>query len=159
MLTGAMVMHGTFISWHTAVIAIELGVLPRTSSHRHQGVAGYRPNERTLVLSAPFITRTVSARIFYPVSECALGSQARDGAGGGMNIEVDHDELEYLIEGLKDQLDYYCDKEDQEERDAINRLLGRLRAAEMASRANRPCPAPSEADRKAAQRSFEEGDG
>jgi hypothetical protein len=36
-----------------------------------------------------------------------------------MYIEVDRDELEYLIEGLKDQLDYYCDKEDQEERDAI----------------------------------------
>jgi hypothetical protein len=73
-----------------------------------------------------------------------------------MNIEVDHDELEYLIEDLKDQLDYYCDKEDQEERDGINRLLGRLRAAEMASRADRP--APSEADREAARRSVEEGD-
>jgi hypothetical protein len=119
------------------------------SSHRHPGVAGYHPNERTVALPAPFITRTVSVRMFYPVSECALGSQARDGAGGGMNIEVDHDELEYLIEGLKDQLDYYCDKEDQEERDAINQLLGRLRAAEMASRA----------DREAIQRSFEGGDG
>jgi hypothetical protein len=53
-----------------------------------------------------------------------------------MNIEVDRDELEYLIEGLKDQLEYYCDKEDQEERDAINRLLGRLRDAELASRAD-----------------------
>jgi hypothetical protein len=74
-----------------------------------------------------------------------------------MIIEVDHDELEYLIEGLKDQLDYYGDKEDQEERDAINRLLGRLRAAEMASRADSACAAPSEADRKAA--SVEEGDG
>ena len=76
-----------------------------------------------------------------------------------MNIEVDRDELEYLIEGLKDQLDYYCDKEDQEERDAINRLLARLRAAEIASRADRPCPEPSEVDREAARRDFEEGDG
>ena len=32
MLTCAMVMHGTFISWHTAVIAIELGVLPEPIS-------------------------------------------------------------------------------------------------------------------------------
>ena len=76
-----------------------------------------------------------------------------------MNIEVDRDELEYLIEGLKDQLEYYCDKEDQEERDAINRLLGRLRDAELASRAHCPCPALSEADREAARRNFEEGDG
>jgi hypothetical protein len=76
-----------------------------------------------------------------------------------MNIEVDCDELEYLIEGLKDQLEYYCDKEDQEERDAINRLLGRLRDAELTSRADCPCPAPSEADREAARRNFEEGDG
>src|SRR5262249_45256196 len=61
----------------------------------------------------------------------------REVTGGSMYIEVDRYELEYLIDGLKDQLDYYCDMEDQEERDAINRLLARLRAAEMASRARR----------------------
>ena len=33
MFTGESVMHGTFSSWQTAVIAIEAGVLPGTHQH------------------------------------------------------------------------------------------------------------------------------